>query len=189
MRSSKFTIILVLILTLTFSFAGGYIVTRLYAKNADIESEKETAEAANLLSNQDLINSNTEIIKRLTYSINGATFLKELKERATSDVLGMDRVAAENYFKLKNFNMLDFTAKSVVLAKDINTWPTGCFVVMGKGEYIAIYEVDDNGSLKLRESTDIKLEYLPEEDRKEVIAGKIFESIDEAYWLLEEYSS
>ncbi len=189
MRSSKLVVALVLILTLTLSFAGGYIVTRLYSQNSDIQDKKETAEAAKLLSTKDLVNSNTEIIKKLRYNINGTTFLKELKEKATSDVLGMDRIAAENYFKLKDYNMLEFTSQSVVLAKDINSWPTGCFVVKANGEYIAIYEVDDKGKLILKESTDIKLEYLPEEDRSEVIAGKIFETIDEAYWLLEEYSS
>lgn len=189
MRFSKFAMALILILTLTVSFTGGYFITKLYTKNADSQNEKTTAEAANLLSEHDLINSNTMIIKRLTYNKNGSTFSKELKENATSDVLGMDRINAEKYFKQKDFNLIEFTSKSVILAKDIDSWPPGCFVIKGNGEYIAIYEVDEKGALKLKENTDIKLEYLPEEDRKEVNSGKMFETIDEAYWLLEEYSS
>lgn len=189
MRVSKFALVLILIFTLTASFTGGYFITKLYTKNEESQDEKATAEAANLLSSNDLINSNTEIVKRLTYNKNGTTFSKELKEKATSDVLGMDKISAEKYYKLKGFNLIDFKPKSVIIAKDMDSWPPGCFVIKGNGDYIAVYEVDESGNLKLKEKTDIKLENLPEEDREEVIAGKIFETIDEAYWLLGEYSS
>lgn len=189
MRVSKFAIVLILTFTLIASFTGGYIVTRLYSKNEESQNVKPVAEAANLTSDQDLINSNTKIVKRLTYSKNGTSFSKESNERAGSDVLGMDKVTAQNYFKQSGFNILEFTPKLVLITKEINSWPPECFVIKGNGDFITLYEVDESGNLKLKENTDIKLENLPEEDRKELEAGKIFESLDEVYSLLEEYSS
>jgi hypothetical protein len=189
MIQKKFAVILVLTLTLIISFTGGYFATKYYNKNAENQDSKLTAEAANLLSNHDLINENTQILKRLTYNKNGTTFTKELKEKPTSDILGMDKVTAEKYFKLRGYNLMGFTPKEVLVKKDIDSWPPGCFVIKGNNDLIAVYEVDESGNLKLKENTELKLENLPEEDRKEVESGKVFESLDEAYWLLEEYSS
>lgn len=189
MRVSKFGLALILTLTLIISFTGGYFVTKLYNKEADSQNRKATAETVNLLSNGDLINQNTQVLKRLSYSKNGALFTKELNEKATNDILGMDKETAEKYFKLRGYNLLEFTEKIVIVSKDIDSWPPGCFVIKSNGDSIAVYEVDESGNLKLKENTELKLENLPEEDRREVQLGKIFESIDEAYWLLEEYSS
>lgn len=189
MRVSKFGIVLILTFTLVISFTGGYLITKLYSKSADSQDGKATAEAANLLSNDDLINENTQILKRLTYNKSGTSFSKEFNEKATNDILGMDKVSAEKYFKLRGYNLLEFTVKKIIISKNVDSWPPGCFVIKANGDMIAVYEVDESGNLKLKENTDLKLENLPEEDRKEVELGKIFESIDEAYWLLEEYSS
>lgn len=189
MIQKKFTVILILTFTLIISFIGGYFATKYFNKSTENQDAKLTAEAANLLSNNDLINENTQILKRLTYNKNGTTFSKELKETPTSDILGMDKVTAEKYFKLRGYNLIEFTLKEVLVEKDIDTWPPGCFVIKGNNDLIAVYEVDESGNLKLKENTELKLENLPEEDRKEVELGKVFESLDEAYWLLEEYSS
>ena len=189
MIQKKYAVILVLAFTLIIVFSGGYIITQLYSKNAENQNKSETAEAANFLSNKDLINENTQILKRLTYNKNGTTFSKESKEKASSDILGMDKLTAEKYFKLRGYNLMEFTLKSLIIAKDIDSWPPGCFVIKGSNDIIAVYEVDNLGNLKLKENTDLRLENLPEEDRKELESGKIFESLDEAYWLIEEYSS
>lgn len=189
MRISKVVIGLVLTLSLIISFAGGYIITKFHTKNVEIPNGKETAEAAHLLSNPDLINEATQILKKMTYTKNGALFSKEVNEKATSDILGMDKATAEKYFKLRGYNLLEFTDKKVTISKDIDSWPPGCFVVKANNDIISVYEVDESGNLKLKENTELKLESLPEEDRKELEIGKIFESLDEAYWLLEEYSS
>lgn len=189
MIQKKFAVILALVITLIVSFSGGYIITQLYTKNVENQNKGATAEAANLLSNEDLINENTQILKRLTYNINGTTFSKELNEKASSDILGMDKLTAEKYFKLRGYNIIEFTLKSLIITKDIDSWPPGCFVIKGSNDIIAVYEVDTSGNLKLKENTDLRLENLPEEDRKELESGKIFETLDEAYWLIEEYSS
>ncbi|MDF2672661.1 MAG: hypothetical protein K0R09_926 [Clostridiales bacterium] len=189
MFQKKFAVILVLTFTLIISFSGGYIITQLYSKNVENQNRDVTAEAANLLSNEDLINENTQILKRLTYNKNGTTFSKEINEKVTSDILGMDKITTEKYFKLRGYNLIEFSLKSLIITKDIDSWPPGCFVIKGSNDIIAVYEVDDSGNLKLKENTDLKLENLPEEDRKELETGKIFESLDEAYWLIEEYSS
>ncbi len=189
MIQKRFAVILVLTFTLIISFIGGYFATKYYNRNAEDQNANATAEAANLLSNRDLINENTQILKRMTYNKNGAMFSKELEEKPTSDILGMDKATAENYFKLRGYNLIEFTTKEVVVKKDFDSWPPGCFVIKGNNGVIAVYEVDESGNLKLKENTELKLENLPEEDRKEVELGKIFESLDEAYWLLEEYSS
>lgn len=189
MRQKIFVVILVSTLMLIISFTGGYFITKYYSKYAKNLDGKDTAEAANLLSTNDLINDNTAILKRMTYNKNGAIFSKELNEKPTGDILGMDKVTAEKYFKLKGYNLIEFTLKEVVIEKNINTWPPGCFVIKGNNDIVAVYEVDESGNLKLKENTELKLENLPEEDRKELESGKIFETLDEAYWLLEEYSS
>lgn len=189
MRVSKFVLTLILAFTLIISFTGGYLVTRLYTKNVENRDEKETAEAASLLSGNELINETTQIIKKLSYTKNGTSFSKEYNEKATDDILGMDKVTAEKYFKLRGYNLIEFDDKKVVISKDIDSWPPGCFIIKANNDIVAVYEVDESGNLKLRENTELKLENLPEEDRNELVLGKIFESIDEAYWLLEEYSS
>jgi hypothetical protein len=189
MRKNVLPIFIVLSITMVISFAGGYYATKLFTKNNNVQNENAAAETTKLLSSNDLVMETTEILKRLTYTVNGATLTRETTEKAPTDILGMDENAASKYFTDKGFVMLEFTSKRVIIKQDINSWPPKCFIVKENGNVIGIYESDEQGNLKLKENTDIELDELPEEDRADVRKGKIYETLDEVYWLLDEYNS
>jgi hypothetical protein len=101
----------------------------------------------------------------------------------------MDEIEAGKYYKNNGFVLMEFTMKRIIVKKDINAWPPKSFVVKANGDVIGIYESNEEGKLQLKENTDIELDDLPGEDREDVKKGKIYESLEEVYWLLDEYKS
>lgn len=180
-------IFIILAVSLALSFIGGYYATLRYSSKFEKEKPRVTAETT-LLPTNTVVSQSTRIIKRHRYS-EGMPYSKDVEEKPTPDILGMDKKSVEVYYKNLGYNLVEFTSKEVLVVKDFEKWPPGCTVVKGSNGVIAIYDVDKDGNLKFKESTAILLEDLPEEDRKEVNQGKIFENVEEVYELLEEYAS
>lgn len=180
-------IFFILVVSLALSFAGGYYATLRYSSKFEDEKPRVAAETT-LFPTNTLVSQSTKIIKRHRYSI-GMGYVKDVEEKPTPDILGMDKKSVEAYYKKSGYNLVEFTSKNVLVVKDMKLWPVGCTVVKGIDGVVAVYDVDKDGKLKFKEYTGILLENLPEQDRNDVIKGKIFEDVEEVYELLEEYDS
>lgn len=189
MRTNRLFLTIALIIVLVISFIGGYVVAELYNKNNNIEDQKTSAKATRFRPNEDLISSNTKIMIKKNYSQNGIIYTEELEEKPDSSVLGMDKAATEKYYKNQGYNLIQFNNYRIILSKDITAWPPGRFLLKNNNGVLAVYEINDKSELNLKENTEISVDTLPEEDRDELNIGKIFDSLDEVYLIIEEYSS
>jgi hypothetical protein len=180
-------IFIILAISLVFSFAGGYYLTLRHSNQFNKDNPRVAAETT-LLPTNTVVSQSTRIIKRYRYST-GMGYIKDLEEKPTADILGMDKKSVDAYYKKLGYTLVDFTSKEVLVVKDMQLWPPGCIVVKESNGAVAVYDVDEDGNLKLKETTYILLEYLPEQDRNEVVKGKIYEDIEKVKELLEEYDS
>mgnify|MGYP000076081586 CR=1 FL=1 len=183
-----------LVLSLATSFLAGYYTTLKYVeRNKDILQEKaiedELIENTAKLPDLNIIGPSTEIVLRERY-LKGVEYNRDIIEKASSEVVGMNKTQAEEYFKSKGYTVIDFSNKRVLAVKDIlDEWPKGCYVVKEQDGFVAIFQVDKSGELKLVKLTDLNVEDLPDGDKEEVKKGKVFESLEDAMELIEEYTS
>ncbi|KRQ87510.1 hypothetical protein ABG79_00849 [Caloramator mitchellensis] len=192
MIAKRIGLVFALALSLTASFIAGYFTTKRYVENnanAKNQIENEIAENTVKLPDLDVIGPSTEIVFRERYTI-GVEYNRDVVEKASSEVVGMKREEAAEYFKLKGYSIVDFDNRRVLVVKDIqDKWPVGCYVVKEQDGYIAIFEVNSNGELKLYRLTELKISDIPDTDKEEVIKGKVYETIEDALELIEEYTS
>ena len=185
---------LVMMLTIGFVFLvtviGGYFTLQYNGKQKDDSSLLKTNTIAHTVSIQEnsLINEKTKIIKRYKYSL-GNTITKEVIEKATPDILGLDRLGTEKYFKGKEYLMTEFNEVNVILVKYVANWPIGYYVVKSDNGIINVYNVDVKGELKFVEKADLMLDDLPVQDRLEIEKGKSFPNMELVIEMIEEYKS
>lgn len=194
MLGKRIGLVFALVLSLTACFIAGYFTTKRYVENSakakyETKLENEIAENTVKLPDIDVISPSTEIVIRERY-VKGIEYNRDIIEKATSEVVGMRKEEVAEYFKLKGFTLVDFDNKRVLVVKEIkDKWPVGCFVVKEQDGYVAIFEVDKNGELKLYRLTELKITNLPDNDKEEVLKGKVYESLEDALELIEEYTS
>jgi hypothetical protein len=190
MFRKRLPIFVVLALTLVISFISAYYATLGFTNKAkDEDKSLKAAAETTLLPSQVLINSSTEIIIKERYLEGMQYDTKSKTEKPVPEVLGMNKESAEKYFGEKGYKLIDFSSQRVLLLREIQGWPPKRYVVKGNGEFVSIYEIGEDGSLKLQQDTGIMLNDLPEQDKQEVIKGKIYETMDEVDMLIEEYGS
>lgn len=183
------TVTLVVLFAASF-FTGYYIIEKNMGK---IEKKTVNAETLSTVNEenglQDLVGESTEIIKINNYN-KGITFTEETKEKADSNILGMNKKQLENYFKNKGYSLTEFTKDEVKITKDFDTWCPDKFIVKDiDGKEIGVYKSDDSGNITLKDKTGIKLDKLPNEDKSEILKGKTLKTQDDVDGLLEDYSS
>jgi hypothetical protein len=191
----KFALFLILASTLVISSFAGYFTGLSYADKT-IKSNFDTSPvsvAAETLEIEEtpskvLIGPTTEIVKKHKY-VKGLEFVKEFKEKPSSEILGMDMVSAKEHYNSKGYTVIEFTSDKVIVSKDIDSWPPECYIVKGENNTITIYRSDTEGNLTKIQDAEATLDILPTQDREEVLKGKIYETMEEVETLLEEYSS
>lgn len=194
MNFKRLCIMLTIVFVFLVSAIAGYFTLKYNSelKNNSSFLDKKGVENTTLqtvsLQRDAVINEKTKIIKRYKYS-KGETTTKEVIEKATPDILGLDRLGAEKYFKSKEYLMTEFNEVNVILVKYIDIWPIGYYVVKGDSGVINVYHVDEKGELKFVEKADMQLDDLPPQDRKEIEKGKSFPNMDLVTEMIEEYKS
>lgn len=196
MLRKRVAYVLIMIFTVAVSFIAGYFTTLRYAKNnikdstPQIQSNNNNVEAAAKIPVSDVIKESTSIIKKDRY-LKGVEFVKESVEKPSAEILGMDVNSAEQFFKGMGYRIIKFTPSEVIVSRDVlDSWPLNCYVVKEDNGFVAIFKVENDGSLSLLERTEIEVEKLPLQEREDVIKGKVFETREKAENLIEEdYSS
>ncbi len=87
-------------------------------------------------------------------------------ENTTENIKEEDVNKDEEFFKNKYYewDIKNFSDEKVELYKEVDEMCKKHFVVREKDGYIAIYNINSNGEESLKETTDIFVQYLPEED-------------------------
>ncbi|MEG1416568.1 MAG: hypothetical protein RSC49_08190 [Clostridium sp.] len=134
------------------------------------------------------IGPKTIIVKRDVYT-KGEPFELSYKMEVTGDTIGMDKDKFQNFISSEGYKIDEFTGDKVVISKSINTWPIGLFVLKSVDNNIVLYKVDDKGELVVVSPTEITLDLVSENDKDDLIKGKVFKTKEEAEVTIAEYDS
>ncbi|MEF9935575.1 MAG: hypothetical protein RSA01_10090 [Clostridium sp.] len=134
------------------------------------------------------IGPKTIIVKRDVYT-KGEPFELSYKMEVTGDTIGMDKDKFQNFISSEGYKIDEFTGDKVVISKSINTWPIGLFVLKSVDNNIVLYKVDDKGELVVVAPTEITLDLVSENDKDDLIKGKVFKTKEEAEVTIAEYDS
>ncbi|QXE18475.1 hypothetical protein [Clostridium sp. 001] len=133
-----------------------------------------------------------KIIFKIKYNKSGE--LKTEKEELAGKLAGKTKNEVENIYKTAGYKVNKFSAKEVVLVKEVDKYEPNKYVLGIKNGLIAIYKTDNQGNMFIenekRDVTDIKTSKLKEEDIRLLTKGdKYFEcnTRDEAESRLEDY--
>lgn len=204
----KMYIICFLVLGVAFSavYYGSY---RLTAQRLGEQTETQTGQNITATETPALLGAaKTEesIITRRTvyvleeYSLNDGNLISETISPPV-EVLGYDRRRMLDYIQecmenmpeedrekgLISCELTDFSRDKVVLRKTYyKEEPTAEFYLDVQMGRIVVYQTVDDS---LYAYTEVKFNQLPEELRREILAGKYIETVEELYHFLETYSS
>lgn len=173
-------------LTLTYNNKNIYGNNGVLSANAQDKQAQATKEVN--INDQTVISSKMTIIKRVNYT-EGIPTTIEYNESPGPEVLGMDRKAAEEYFKKQGFLLSDFNSKNVIVFKDINSWPPNYYVVKGEKGSLNIYSTNNEGKLQFLKKSQYSLDSLPKADREELQKGKSFPRLEDIDNMFDELDS
>lgn len=138
--------------------------------------------------NGDYISDSTMIIKQLNY-IAGIPIARQYTEKAGSDIVGLDKVSATEYYKKQGYLLTDFSIKRVVVKKDVRAWPPNYYVVKIENDKIKIYQTNSDSNLIFKNYYDMDINQLPDEDVNALTKGRAFESLEQINAMFDEYKS
>lgn len=134
------------------------------------------------------IGVSTKLIKKEVYT-KGEPFIKTIEQKVSDDILGMDKIAFEEYLKTKGYLLEEFAHEKVVFTEKIDKWPVGLYVLKSLEDSINIFKVNDNGELTLVNKSALSLDHLTPNERDEFIKGKVYASLEEAEQIIAEFDS
>lgn len=193
---------LVLGLTLSAVYYGGYQLTKQQTAAPDGQATATTAIPEILgaaRTNESIINRKTSYVLE-EYSLNDNSLSSETTDPPI-EVLGYDRQKLLDYIQnymenmsvedkekgLISYELTSFSKDEVVLRKTYyQDTPTAQFYLDVQMGRIVVYQTADDS---LYAYTEVKFNQLPEALRREILAGKYIETIEELYHFLESYSS
>lgn len=195
---------LVLGLTLSAVYYGSYRLTR--QQTATPEGQETTVNTSASPEILGAAKTDESIITRKTsyvleeYSLNDDSLSSETISPPI-EVLGYDRQKLLDYIQscmenmseedkekgLISYELTSFSKDEVVLRKTYyKEAPTAQFYLDVQMGRIVVYQTADDS---LYAYTEVKFNNLPESLRREILAGKYIETIEELYHFLESYSS
>lgn len=122
----------------------------------------------NILNNE-VISTNSSDIK---LSPNAVIYFNKHYSNCGHTVIDKEQInpnevnKTEEYFKeaYSDWQITNFTSSQVELYKELEGNCDKHYLITIKDEYIAIYTIDNEGRTKLKEITDVPIQYLPKED-------------------------
>lgn len=118
-------------------------------------------------SNEEKISPNCEITFKIYYS--ECNHIIEKKE--IIDKENVNYTEEELRTKFSDWEVQKFTADEIVLYKEVADFCNEHFLLKENNGYIAIYSLDKENKTHIIENTDIAVEYLEEEDKKQIKNG------------------
>ncbi|CDF58343.1 BofC C-terminal domain-containing protein [Thermobrachium celere] len=177
MLNRRIYISIAIILLSVASFFTGYFTMQRYI-NKQVKKDNVTAKTTVQLPSM-VINENTEIIKKDRY-IKAGGFVVEEKIKPNEELIGLNKELAEDYFRRKGYNVDYFTSERVEVSKDIdNAWPPNVFIALESEGKVFIYKTDEYGNLQLKETTQINVSDLPQQEQEDLKRGIIRRTYEE----------
>ncbi|MBZ4663230.1 MAG: hypothetical protein JG776_932 [Caloramator sp.] len=173
----KVYIFIAIILISIASFFAGYFTMQRYIGKQNNKDNVVAKTAVKLPEN--IINEKTRIIKRDIYTRVGYFAIEE-NIIPNDELLGADKEYAENYFRRQGYNVEYFTSEKVIITKNIeNAWPPKVFIALENEGKVYIYQTDEYGNLQLKQTTDISVEGLPQQEQEDLKRGIIKRTYEE----------
>ena len=138
------------------------------------------------------INQNTKVIYKTFYSECDDSLEEVLAPEST--MIGLKEDSLKEYLQSNDslFSVESFSVDEIVLYQNKNTvcpQHYNHYCITQKDGYIAIYHFKNNGEKVLIETTSIPISILPHVDQEKLRKGIFKKTMEEAYQLLEDYSS
>ena len=141
------------------------------------------------INNDNIVTNNTKLVLRTYYEKTRDSTSKEMVLPKTLIGISLDelkRYLEENYV---GWSIRDMNKDRVELYKVSNHVSPNHYIVKEYNGYITIFQVEEDGSMKLINQTEIPISSLSDMDRQKMSEGIIVKGIDGINQLLEDYSS
>lgn len=181
--------------------SGGFILGLNY-KTVDSADQNTTNISEEQTNNEDVstnggVTSNDTALTSNECSVKYIiTYLKAQEsitkqENIGEELIGKSEKEIEEYYG-DEWNLDYFSANEIILSKSVDGYPKGYAYVkvdlddedLSFGQ-TKVYEYDEEGELILKNTIDEVPQMISVDDMKELINGKVFDSLDEAYAYLE----
>lgn len=156
--------------------------------------EETSKEDTNIIESQErdtfnIVNKDTEIIFNTYFKKTGELETKKTKVPIT--LVGLQLDEFKNYIEenYSNWKIKNISTKSVALFIEKEGFVPNTYIVQNKDGYIVIYKINDSGEKVLYEETDIPISIMSEIDKRKLKEGIVVKNLDEAYKIVEDYSS
>ena len=194
----KYTIILVITFVILLGFFTGVSLYKINTENNNNTEkiaeliEDECTYLGEIAYKEDLISANnTEkktspnctIILKLYYKKCGHI----VEKKKTVEEADINLTEEELKQKFIDWELQKFTPTEIVLYKEIDEYCGEHYLLKEKEGYIEIYNIDNNNTENLLETTDISTEYLEEEDLNKIKNGIYINSKKELNKILEDF--
>ena len=148
--------------------------------NGDSNIEQEKEQIANATPN-DLITTSTKIIFKTNFTLCSHTLEKE--PEIAADFINLSESDLKN--KFSDWVVSEFSARQVILQREIQTYCPRHYIIGSKDGYIAIYVYNDDGIKTLHEMTESPISILTTDDQNNLDYGIVADSEEELQQKLE----
>lgn len=143
-----------------------------------------------------LENNKENIITTTTTSVTFKRYYTKTNTKKTETVnieagnVGLNK--SQFLEKYKDWTVESFNADSIVLSKNIDSYPKGYYLITVNEDtpegYIVVYSFDDDGNKSIVEQTQTPIELLDSTAVEEIKKGIVVQSEDEMYNILQNYA-
>ncbi len=183
-------LIMLLIFLASIGIGYFYLNTRDDQKNA---SKSEDLIAENNIENQTIstenqeekISPNAKITTTIFYKKCGHEIIEE--KEVDKELVNLTKKELEKTYE--DYEIENFSELQISLYKEENGFCDEHYYIGENDGSICIYKLNKEGEEELYESTNILIEYLPEEEKKEIESKKEIIGKEELYSILENFES
>jgi len=151
--------------------------------NEDISANNEASSV-----NEILVSNECSVKYIITYLKTTESITKQ--ESINEALVGKNKKDVEQYYS--EWNVDYFSENEIVLSKTVDSYPQGYAYVkvdlddedLSTGQ-TKVYQYDEEGELILKNTIDEVPQMISVDDMKELVNGKVFSSLEEAYSYLE----
>ena len=158
-------------------------------ENPITEPVQEDDYTEHVIQNDNIVTNNTKIIFKTYYEKTRDTIIKERELPIMIVGKTLDELKDYLVANYGGWSIREINKDEVVLYQTTNQVSPNHYVIKNYNGYITIFQVDEEGNMKLINQTEIPMNSLSDVDRLKMEEGIIVKGIDGINQLLEDYSS